>query len=272
MKNLHVQGIDIPQLGLGTFRMKGAECQAAVETALELGYRHIDTGAMYGNEDAVGAALKATNVPRKDLHITTKVWHDQLAPDAIRRALDTSLGKLQLDSVELYMVHWPSPTMDLGAVFDTMLQLRDEGFFKTIGVCNFTHKLIRQAVDELKAPIAAHQFEYHVLLDQSRMLDYLRSKGIAAIAHVPLAQGRLAQQPVLAEIGARHGASAAQVAIAWLLEQPGVGTVPKAGRRESQQANLDAQNVKLDDADRQAIAALPKDQRCVNPPHAPAWD
>jgi 2,5-diketo-D-gluconate reductase B len=163
MDNLHTQGIDIPRLGLGTFRMKGEVCQAAVESALALGYRHIDTGAMYGNEEAVGAALKAAGVPRKELHITTKVWHDQLAPDAIRRALDTSMGKLGLDSVELYMVHWPSPTMDLRAVFDTMLALRDEGRFKTIGVCNFTHKLIRQTVDELKVPIAAHQFEYHVL-------------------------------------------------------------------------------------------------------------
>lgn len=172
--------------------MPGGGCQPVVESALELGYRHIDTAEMYQNEEAVGAAIAASGLARKQLHLTTKVWHENLAPESLRRALDASLGKLGVDYVDLYTVHWPSRDMDLGAVL----------------------------------------------------------------------QG----------IGVKHGATAAQVALAWLLEQDGVAVIPKAQRRESQKSNLDATTVKLDDDDRHAIAVLPKDHRFVTPPFAPDWD
>src|ERR1700758_338175 len=124
MEHLHTQGINLPCLGLGTFRMQGDACRAAVESALSLGYRHIDTAEMYGNEEAIGAALAATVVPRGDLHVTTKVWHENLAPDAIRRAFDASLKKLRLDHVDLYLVHWPRGDMNLPAVLETLLKLK----------------------------------------------------------------------------------------------------------------------------------------------------
>ena len=113
MEHLQTQGISLPRLGLGTFRMQGDACRAAVEGGLALGYRHLDTAEMYGNEEAVGAAIAASRVPRKDLHVTTKVWNENLAPDALRRAFDTSLKKLGLDHVDLYLVHWPAPRMNL---------------------------------------------------------------------------------------------------------------------------------------------------------------
>src|ERR1700722_1341493 len=137
MEALATQGIRLPKLGLGTFRMQGEECRAAVESALGLGYRHIDTAEMYGNEEAVGAALASAAVARRDLHITTKVWHENLAPDAIRRAFDTSLNKLKLDYVDLYLVHWPARNMNLPAIFETLTELRAEGRTRAIGVCNF---------------------------------------------------------------------------------------------------------------------------------------
>jgi 2,5-diketo-D-gluconate reductase B len=272
MKQIHTQGISLPQLGLGTFRMQGDDCRNAVESALELGYRHLDTAAMYGNEEAVGAAVAASALKRDALHITTKVWHDQLAPAAIRRSLQTSLDKLQLDYVDLFMVHWPSPEMDLRAVFATLAELQAAGRVRAIGVCNFTLRMLRTAIDEIGAPVACNQVEYHVLLDQSPIRHYLAAKSIPLVAHCPLAQGTLVDNPELIAIGRKHGASPAQVALKWLLDQDDVVAIPKAQRRLSQQANLDALALQLDDEDRLAIAALPKNQRFVKPPFAPVWD
>ena len=272
METLTTQGISLPRLGLGTFRMQGDVCRAAVESALGLGYRHIDTAEMYGNEEAIGPAIAASGIARRDLHVTTKVWHENLAPDAIRKAFDASLGKLKLDHVDLYLVHWPSPSMNLAAVLETLMKLKEEGRTRAIGVANFTIPLLKKAVEEIKAPIACNQIEYHVMLDQTPVRKYLASKSIPLVAYCPLAQGRAASDPVLIEIGRKHNASAAQVALKWLLDQDGVAAIPKASRAESQQANLGALNVKLDDDDRNAIAALPKEQRFVKPGFAPAWD
>jgi 2,5-diketo-D-gluconate reductase B len=272
MEHLQTQGISLPRLGLGTFRMQGEVCRAAVESALALGYRHIDTAEMYGNEDAIGAAIAASRIKRGDLHITTKVWHENLAPDAIRGAFDASLKKLKLDHVDLYLVHWPSDDMNLPAIFETLLKLKQEGRTRAIGVANFNIALLKTAVEEIKAPVACNQIEYHVMLDQTPMRKYLAAKSIPLVAYAPLAQGRAASDETLIAIGRKHNASAAQVALKWLLDQDGVAAIPKASRRESQQANLGALKVKLDDQDRKAIAALPKDKRFVNPGFAPAWD
>jgi 2,5-diketo-D-gluconate reductase B len=272
MENLQTRGISLPRLGLGTFRMQGDACRAAVESALGLGYRHLDTAEMYANEEAIGAAVAASGVARKDLHITTKVWHENLAPDAIRRAFDASLKKLRLDHVDLYLVHWPSRNMNLPAMFETLMKLKDEGRTRAIGVANFTTALLKTVVEEIQAPIACDQVEYHVMLDQTKVLNYLKAKSIPLVAYCPLAQGRVASDETLIRIGNKHHASAAQVALKWLLDQDGVAAIPKASRAESQQANLDALKVTLDDDDRKAIAALPKNLRCVNPGFAPAWD
>ena len=272
MKTIKTQGVEIPRLGFGTFRMPGNESQPVVENAIALGFRHIDTAAMYENEAAVGAAIAASGVKREELFVTTKVWHDQLLPDALHRAFDSSLGKLNLDYVDLYMIHWPSLDMDMAASLEALMKLHDRGLTRAIGVCNFNLPMIRRTIEEIGAPIACHQVEYHPFLSQAPMLDYLRSKGIPLTAYAPLAQGRAANDATLAAIGRKHGATAAQVAIAWLLDQDGVIAIPKAGRPESQKANLDALDISLDDEDRSAIAALPKDQRFVRPPFAPNWN
>jgi 2,5-diketo-D-gluconate reductase B len=272
MENLQTQGISLPRLGLGTFRMQGDTCRAAVESALALGYRHLDTAEMYANEEAIGAAIAASKVARGDLHITTKVWNENLAPDAIRKAFDASLKKLRVDHIDLYLVHWPARNMNLPAIFETLIKLKEEGRTRAIGVANFNIALLKTVVEEIKAPIACDQVEYHVMLDQTPLRKYLAAKSIPLVAYCPLAQGRVASDAALAKVGKKHNASAAQVALKWLLDQDGVAAIPKASRAESQQANLDALKVTLDDEDRKVIAALPKDRRCVNPGFAPAWD
>jgi 2,5-diketo-D-gluconate reductase B len=272
LENLQTQGISLPRLGLGTFRMQGDVCRAAVESALALGYRHIDTAEMYGNEDAIGAAIASSGIARKNLHVTTKVWNENLSPDAIRRAFDASLKKLRLDQVDLYLVHWPARSMNLPAMFETLIKLKQEGRTRAIGVANFNIALLKTVVEEIRAPIACNQVEYHVFLDQTSLRKYLAAKSIPLVAYCPVAQGRAATDETLMAIGRKHGATAAQVALKWLLDQDGVAAIPKASRAESQKANRGALHVGLDDEDRAAIAGLPKNKRLVNPGFAPAWD
>ena len=272
MKFIEVQGVTIPRLGFGTFGLNGSEGQAAIEGAMACGYRHIDTAARYGNEDAVGAAIAASALPRIELFVTTKVWLDSLAPEALRRSFENSLSKLGTDYVDLFMIHWPTPDMDLAATLKAMMALRDSGRARAIGVCNFTLPLLRRAVEEIGAPIAANQVEYHPFLDQSRLIQYLRDHGGSLIAYAPLAQGHAVTDATLQRLAKKHGVTAAQITVAWLMDQAGVLAIPKAAGAARQMANLYALKVALDDEDRQAIAALPKDGRYVSPPFAPDWN
>ena len=272
MEMITANGLRMPRLGLGTFRMTGAACQAAVESALSLGYRHIDTGQMYGNQDAVGDALAASGVDRAQVHLTSKGHHSLQNPAEFRAAFDESLRLLRTDYLDLYMLHWPRAGTNLPAALEMMMGLREAGLALQIGIANATVAHLREAIEVVGAPIACNQIEYHVLIDQTPVLAYMRAHGLPVVAHVPLAQGQLAQHEALAAIGHRYDASAAQVALAWLLDQPDVAVIPKAERRASQEANLEATRLRLDDADRAAIAALPKTLRCVNPPFAPVWD
>jgi 2,5-diketo-D-gluconate reductase B len=158
------------------------------------------------------------------------------------------------------------------ATFEALMSSRECRLTRAIGVCNFNLPMLRRAVEEIGAPIAGLQVEYHPVLSQAPMLSYIRGKGIPLTAYAPLAQGRAADDATLASLGRKHGCSAAQLAVAWLLDQEGVIVIPKAARAESQKANLAALRIRLDDEDRAAIAALPKDLRFVRPPFAPKWD
>ncbi len=272
MEYLEAGGMTLPKLGLGTFRLTGEAGTQSILGALDLGYRHIDTAQRYANEDAVGAAIAATSVPRADIHLTTKVWWDSLAPADMRRSIEGSLTALRTPYVDLFLIHWPTREMDLGAALGELMRIRAEGLARHIGVSNFTVPLLKRALDEFGAPLVCNQVEYHVLLGQAKLLPFMQSRGMALTAYSPLAQGRLADHPDLARIARKHGATPSQVALRWLFDQPFVGAIPKAARPESQQSNLDALNLRLDDTDRAAIAALPKDVRCVSPGWHPGWD
>lgn len=272
MDYLQIQDIRLPRLGLGTYRMQGDICRKAVEGALALGYRHIDTAEIYENEDAVGAAITMSGLARDALHVTTKVSHHNLAPDAIRRSFDASLRKLKLDYVDLYLVHWPTPSMDLSLIFETLMALKAQGRARAIGVANFTLPLLKTVVEEIGAPIVCNQIEYHVLLDQTPIRNYLASHAISLVAYRPLAQGRIADYPAMTEIARKYDVTPAQVALKWLLDQDGVAAIPKAEQPKRQRENLEALHITLDDDDRRVIARLPKDQRFTNPRFAPIWD
>lgn len=265
-------GLDMPAIGLGTWPMTGAECTRAVHQALELGYRHIDTATAYNNEAAVGQALRDSSVPREAIHLTTKVWWDRLAPQAMRQSLEDSLRALGTEQVDLFHIHWPGKDWDLARSIETLVALRDEGKARCIGVANFPLGLLRQVIEQLGAPLSAIQVEYHVLLDQTPLLDFARQHGLAFTAYTPLARGQAAEQPAIRTIADKHGVLPSQVALAWLLEQSGVAVIPKASSRENQLANLAALDLRLDDEDRARIAALAKDRRLVSPDFAPQWN
>ncbi|WP_264313674.1 aldo/keto reductase [Pseudomonas putida] len=264
-------GLDLPCIGLGTWPMTGTECTQAVRQALDLGYRHIDTATAYNNEAAVGQALRESDVPREQIHLTTKVWWDRLEPNAMRQSLEASLRALGTEQVDLFHIHWPGKDWDLARSIETLVALRDEGKARSLGVANFPLGLLRQVVETLGAPLSAIQVEYHVLLDQQPLLDYARRHDLLLTAYTPLARGQAAQQPVIQSIARKHGVLPSQVALKWLLDQDGVAVIPKASSRENQLANLAAQDVRLDDEDRALIAGLPKDRRVVSPEFAPDW-
>ncbi len=272
METITANGLRMPRLGLGTWGMAGQACQAAVATGLGMGYRHIDTAQMYGNEDAVGAGMAASGVPRAEIHLTTKVWNDHLQPARMRAAMEASFRALRTEYVDLYLIHWPSPTMDLGAALDTLAALRREGKAARIGVANFNVALMRRSVEEFGAEIAAEQFEYHAMLRQPALLEYLRGRGIPIIAYSPLAKGQLVPDETLNRIARKHGATPAQVALRWLLKEPDVAVIPKSSREAGLRENLGALALRLDDEDRAAIEALPKNRRCVSPGFVGAWD
>ncbi|WP_433768875.1 aldo/keto reductase [Pseudomonas putida] len=269
---VNAQGLNMAKLGLGTWPMLGEECTRAVEQALALGYRHIDTAAAYNNEDAVGQALANSPTPRDQIHVTTKVWWDQLQPDAMRHSMDRSLKALRSDYVDLFMLHWPTTDWDLPRTLDTLVSFKEQGLARNIGVANFPLPLLRKVVEELGIPLSAIQVEYHVLLGQNALLNYARQHDMALTAYTPLARNKVSQIPAIQQIAAKHAVLPTQVALKWLLDQPNVAAIPKASSEANQRANLAALDVQLDDEDRRLIAGLSKRERQVNPDFAPVWD
>jgi len=269
---VNAQGLNMPKLGLGTWPMLGAECTRAVEQALELGYRHIDTAAAYNNEDAVGQALANTPTPREQIHVTTKVWWDQLQPDAMRHSMDRSLSALRSDYVDLFMIHWPATDWDLPRTLETLASFKEQGLARNIGVANFPLPLLRKVIEEYGIDLSAIQVEYHVLLGQNALLDYARQHDMALTAYTPLARNKVSDIPQIQQIAKKHGVLPTQVALKWLLDQPNVAAIPKASSQTNQLANLASLKVELDDEDRALIAALSKRERQVSPDFAPVWD
>lgn len=263
--------LTIPRIGLGTWQLRGAEASAAVEGAIGLGYRHIDTAAMYGNEEAVGAGIAASGIRREEIFLTTKVWWTELAPDALRASAEASLKRLGTPYADLIHIHWPAKGMDLAASLTALAQLRTDGLARAVGVCNFPPALLKQALALRIAPIACLQVECHVYLWQEKLAALCREHDLALTAYSPIAKAQVNDDPVMQGIAKKHGATPVQVAIAWLLAQPNLVAIPKSGRAQGQKENLAAASLTLDAGDLAAIAALPKDRRLVNPDFAPDW-
>ena len=238
--------------------------------ALAAGYRHIDTAAMYDNEDAVGRGLRAGGVDRAEVWVTTKVWPTDLEPDRLRASLDRSLRRLAVDHVDLLLIHWPNSDVPLERTLAAMTALRDEGRTSHIGVSNFSSALLGQALD--LAPVIVNQVEYHPFLSQGAVLRVCAERDVELTAYRPLGKGSVDDEPVLREIASAHSKTPAQVALRWLIEQPPVSAVPKSRSRERRRENLDVFDFELSAEERARIDALPKDRRNVELEWAPEWD
>lgn len=267
---VEVQGTPVPALGFGTWLLNGEDAAEGVRDALEIGYRQIDTARAYENEREVGRGIFESGVPRDEIFLTTKVPHDEATADEVRRDAEQSLERLGVDHLDLLLLHWPSPDVPLEETLTAMNALKEEGLTRNLGVSNFPAGLLAQALE--LAPVFCNQVEYHPFLDQSRLLDVARQQGVLITAYSPLAHGKVPEDEALNRIGEKHGKTAGQVALRWLLDQPGVSPIPKASSNDRRAENFDVFDFALTDDEHAEIDALPKDVRTANPPWAPDWD
>lgn len=272
MQYKNIQGIDVPEIGLGTYKLHERECANAVRMALEIGYRHIDTAQMYKNEREIGESMKISNVPREDIFLSTKIWHTNLDPDDVLQTTEESLRNMQTPYVDLLMIHWPNDQYDLRDTIEAMLVLRDQGKAMNIGVSNFPLSLLKKVNDEIRAPIFCNQVEFHPYIDQLDVLDYAIDNEILLTAYSPIARGRVEEDETIREIAEEHGKTPVQVTLRWLIEQENVVAIPKATSREHLEENIDVFDFQLSDEEFERIDMLEKGVRLVNPSFAPDWE
>ncbi len=258
-------GAQIPALGFGTSPMTGGLSPDTVVAALKAGYRHIDTAWKYGTERAVGEAMRASGVPRGEIFLTTKVSHEYLRADDFAKSVDESLAALETDYVDLLMVHWPNPEIPLRETMPALAKAKRQGLARHIGVANFNIALLDEAIRLCPEPLVCLQAEYHPYLDQTKLLDAVRDRGMAFVAYCPLGRGRLFSDPVLAEIAMARGRSIAQVALRWLMQQ-GVAAIPRSSNPQRIADNFKVFDFALSDAEMARISALKRPNgRIANP-------
>lgn len=250
---LDVQGASIPKLGLGTWQNTGEQCAETVQTALELGYRHIDTAQAYDNEQQVGRGLAAADVDREHVFLTTKVWRSNLRDEDVRTSVRESLDKLDTGYADLLLIHWPHPRVPVEETLNAMADLRDDGLVSHLGVSNFTTAQLQQAREVAGVPLVTNQILYNAVKDQSELLGNCQENDVALSAYSPLAHGDLIRDDMLASIGESYDKSAAQVALRWLVQQDGVVAIPKATSRDHLESNLAVFDFELTDGEMQRI-------------------
>ena len=264
---------DIPALGYGTFRRQGDEAIACVSEALEVGYRHIDTASFYENEREVGRAINESGVARGDVFLTTKVWHDHFGPGQFKASLESSLQRLGMDYVDLVLVHWPPVEGEsVTSVIEAAAEAKAAGLTRRFGVSNFTAAQIDEAVAAVGAgEIATNQVEMNVKFQNLTITEHCNALGIVMTAYQPLILGDAGETPDVARIAKKHGATGAQVALAWLLAKGHIA-IPSSSNAERIAENLQAANVALSAGDLIDLDRLDTGVRRVNPAWAPAWD
>jgi 2,5-diketo-D-gluconate reductase B len=272
MQSVEANGARIPIVGLGTWDLRGRTCARMVEAALALGYRHIDTASMYGNEEAVGEGFRASGLPRDEVFITTKVWQSDLAPRDFERSTKDSLAKLKLPYVDLLLIHWPNPSIPLAGTIGALCKMKREGLALHVGVSNFTPDLIEQAVKLATEPLVCNQFECHPYLDTTKAVAATRRRGMAVVAYSPIARGRIKGDAVLSRIGKGYGKSAAQVCLRFLVQQD-IVPIPRTSDLGRLKENFTLFDFTLSDGEMREIAALASPRgRIVNWSGAPHWD
>ncbi|WP_225332955.1 aldo/keto reductase [Halomicrobium urmianum] len=266
--------IDLPRLGLGTYSDDDREQWTDnVRTALDVGFRMVDTAQVYGNETYVGEGLRQSGVDREDVFLATKTVHHDVPPsaDQVPGAIDGCLDRLGVDAVDLLYVHWPSGIYEHEAVLPAYDEAYESGKTRHVGLSNFTPELIDEATDVLDAPLAAHQAEMHPLLPQEELVAHAQEHDYWLVAYSPLAKGEVFEEPAIREVAEKHDASPAQVSLAWLLEKDNVAAIPKASSREHMAANLAARDLELDQEDLDRIDAIDREHRVIDPDHGP-WN
>lgn len=270
---LEAHGARIPTLGFGTWELTGDTAERMTAEALEVGYRHIDTAQAYGNESQVGRAIEASDLSRDNIFITTKIWPDSYTD--FDEAVQERLELLRTDRVDLLLLHWPKfDGTTLTRTIDALNRARSEGRTRHIGVSNFNTDQLARAWAASEAPLVTNQVEYHPFLDQTPVLDAVREREMCLTAYSPLAHGQVPDDRTLAEIGRHHGASAAAVAIRWLIQQDGVAALPRTSDPEHCRDNFSAMEIELDREEMDRISALARpDGRVIDPAGlAPEWD
>ncbi len=249
-------GNSIPQLGFGVWRITDEEAVASVSTALETGYRHIDTAAIYKNEEGVGRAIRDSGIARKDIFLTTKVWNDDQGYDATLKAFDASASRLGTDYFDLYLIHWPMPNKDLfPATWKALIKLREEGRVKSIGVSNFRTADLRRLERESDIVPAVNQIELHPYFQQDELRQYHQQHNIATEAWSPLGQGKILDNPVLKTIAEKHNKSVAQIILRWHLDIGNI-IIPKSVTPERIRENFAVTDFKLSGTEHDAINKL----------------
>lgn len=258
----------LPPVGLGTYRLTGDGCTRVVERAIDMGYRHVDTAEMYGNETAVGAGLAAADVPREELVVASKLWQDSCGAGTVRPATEACRDRLGIDVIDLMYVHWPTGEYDPAATLPAIDALVGDGLVAAVGLSNFTRPQLEEARATLESPIAALQVECHPLLPQADLRAYCADHGIQVVGYAPIARGAVMDVPELQEVAEAHDATPAQVSLAWLREK-GVAAIPKTESVDHLHENLESRALQLTDADVGRIDAIDRERRVVNPGFAP---
>ncbi|WP_135854172.1 aldo/keto reductase [Halorussus salinus] len=238
---------EVPKIGLGTWRLQGETCRRTVETALELGYRHVDTAQAYDNERQVGRAIAESSVEREEVFLTTKIWPGHLDRDAIRRSAASSLAQLGVEQVDLLLIHWPNPLASTAEVMAGLEDCIDAGFARHIGVSNFSVEQLRTAQAAADAPIFTDQVQFHPYQPQRDLRAYCRAHDVLVTAYSPLAHGGVLHDDVLRELGVVYGKSPAQIALRWVVQQEGVVAIPKSTSERHLRENLEVFDFELTD-------------------------
>ena len=262
---------EMPMVGLGTWKNSDPEaCADSVATALDTGYRHIDTAQAYDNEAAVGNGLEQATVDREEIFLATKIWIDNLSYDDVLETAEASLDRLGVDSVDLLYVHWPSRTYDAEDTLAAFNELYEQGKIDRIGVSNFEPEQLAEAIELSDAPIFANQIEIHPLLQQQELRGVCADHDVELVAYSPLARGEVFDTPEIESIADDHGVSPAQISLAWLRHH-GITAIPKATSGEHIRDNWASLSVSLSDAEVETIDGIDTTDRRVDPDFGP-WN
>ncbi|BBY41156.1 oxidoreductase [Mycobacterium mantenii] len=267
-------GVGIPQLGFGVFQIKPDETAAAVKTALEIGYRHIDTAEMYGNEKQVGQGIREAGLDRGDVFVTSKLNNGFHQPDDARRAFDQTLKALDSDYLDLFLIHWPLPTLydgDFVSTWKVFEEFARDGRARSIGVSNFQVAQLDRLANETETVPSVNQVELHPYFGNTEVRSYARNHGIAIEAWAPIAQGKVLDDPVINRVADARGKTAAQVVLRWHIQRGDI-VFPKSVTPERVKENFELFDFELDDADMEAITALDKGESGRNGPNPDTFD